>query len=161
MAVRLSALRSGRRLPSGRFLVLNSVRSWVDPRAILWLEGLGQLKKSNDLIGNRTSDLPACSIVPQLRYGVSRKNRCLPISQAMSLVRYPWSKLRLHCKIQYLQGTDERYTVPLLVKTFLTFVELKDSVSFHKSPSTDITLKQLNPVHILLPYLSLLFGLSD
>jgi hypothetical protein len=29
------------------------------------LEGLGQLKKSNDLIGDRTLDLPACSIVPQ------------------------------------------------------------------------------------------------
>jgi hypothetical protein len=29
------------------------------------LEGLGQLKISNDLIGNRTRDLPACSIVPQ------------------------------------------------------------------------------------------------
>jgi hypothetical protein len=29
------------------------------------LEGLGQLKKSSDLIGNRTDDLPACSIVPQ------------------------------------------------------------------------------------------------
>jgi hypothetical protein len=29
------------------------------------LERLGQLKKSNDLIGNRTRDLPACSIVPQ------------------------------------------------------------------------------------------------
>jgi hypothetical protein len=29
------------------------------------LEGLGQLKKSNDLIGYRTRDLPACSIVPQ------------------------------------------------------------------------------------------------
>jgi hypothetical protein len=29
------------------------------------LKGLGQLKKSNDLIGNRTRDLPACSIVPQ------------------------------------------------------------------------------------------------
>jgi hypothetical protein len=28
------------------------------------LEGLGQLKKFH-LIGNRTSDLPACSIVPQ------------------------------------------------------------------------------------------------
>jgi hypothetical protein len=27
------------------------------------LEGLGQLKESNDLIGNRTRDLPACSIV--------------------------------------------------------------------------------------------------
>jgi hypothetical protein len=29
------------------------------------LEGLGKLKKSNDLIGNRTGDLPACSIVLQ------------------------------------------------------------------------------------------------
>jgi hypothetical protein len=29
------------------------------------LVGLGQLKKSNDLIGNRTSDLPACSILPR------------------------------------------------------------------------------------------------
>jgi hypothetical protein len=29
------------------------------------LEGLGQLKKSNDLIGIRTRDLPDCSIAPQ------------------------------------------------------------------------------------------------
>jgi hypothetical protein len=29
------------------------------------LEGLGHLKKSNDLIGTRTRDLPVCSIVPQ------------------------------------------------------------------------------------------------
>jgi hypothetical protein len=29
------------------------------------LEGLSQLKKSNNLIGIRTRDLPACSIVPQ------------------------------------------------------------------------------------------------
>jgi hypothetical protein len=35
------------------------------------LEVLDQLKKSNDLIGNRTRDLPACSKVPQLtRYRV-------------------------------------------------------------------------------------------
>jgi hypothetical protein len=29
------------------------------------LEGLGKLKKSYDVIGNQTRDLPACSIVPQ------------------------------------------------------------------------------------------------
>jgi hypothetical protein len=29
------------------------------------LEGLRQLKKVNDFIGNRTRDLPACSTVPQ------------------------------------------------------------------------------------------------
>jgi hypothetical protein len=44
MAVRLPALRDGRPLPPGRFLILISVRGWVDHRTILWLEGLGQLK---------------------------------------------------------------------------------------------------------------------
>jgi hypothetical protein len=29
----------------------------------VWLEGLGKLKKSNDFIGTRTGDLPACSII--------------------------------------------------------------------------------------------------
>jgi hypothetical protein len=33
--------------------------------AIERLEGIGKLKKSDALIGNRTPDLPACSIVPQ------------------------------------------------------------------------------------------------
>jgi hypothetical protein len=33
--------------------------------AIVQLEGLGTQKKFNDLMGNRTRDLPACSIVSQ------------------------------------------------------------------------------------------------
>jgi hypothetical protein len=44
MAVRLSALRAGRPLTPGRFLVLISLKGWVDPWAIVRLEGLGELK---------------------------------------------------------------------------------------------------------------------
>jgi hypothetical protein len=44
MAVRMSALRAGRRLTPGRFLVLISVRGWVDTRVIVRLQRLGQLK---------------------------------------------------------------------------------------------------------------------
>jgi hypothetical protein len=52
MAVRLSALRSGRHLPPpGRFLVLVSVGGWVDPRAIVWLGWLGNLKKETNSSG--------------------------------------------------------------------------------------------------------------
>jgi hypothetical protein len=44
MAARLSALRAGRFLPPGRFLVLVFVKGQVDPTAIVRLEGLGKLK---------------------------------------------------------------------------------------------------------------------
>jgi hypothetical protein len=51
MVLKLSALCASRPLPPGRFLVLISVRGWADPRAIVWLEGLGQLKNPVTSLG--------------------------------------------------------------------------------------------------------------
>jgi hypothetical protein len=65
MAVRFSDLRACRPLPPGRFLVLISVRGRIDPQGHSAAGRIRSIEKFNDLIGNRTCNFPACSIVPQ------------------------------------------------------------------------------------------------
>jgi hypothetical protein len=55
----ISLIRGPRSTVQKYFLILISVRGWVNPSAIVRLEGLCKLKKSNDLIAAPTCNLPA------------------------------------------------------------------------------------------------------
>jgi hypothetical protein len=64
MAVRLSALRTGRALLSRNIFGTLFCERVSKPQGLVRLEGLGELeKKSIDLIGSRTCDLPASIVV--------------------------------------------------------------------------------------------------
>jgi hypothetical protein len=60
MSVRLSALRIGRPLPPESCLVFISVRGWVDPRAVMRLEGLDQLNNPMTSLGFHCRLVPQC-----------------------------------------------------------------------------------------------------
>jgi hypothetical protein len=60
--VRLSALSTGQERSSGTHFF----KKLSKPQDLARPEGLGKLKKVIHLIGSRTRDLPACSIVSQL-----------------------------------------------------------------------------------------------
>jgi hypothetical protein len=51
--------------PKEIFLVLISVRAWVDPSGHSAARRIMSMKNSNNTIGNWTRGLPACSAVPQ------------------------------------------------------------------------------------------------
>jgi hypothetical protein len=66
MAVRLSALRAGSPLPPRKIPGTHFCQRLSRPQGHNSAAGrIRSIEKSNDLIGNRTGDLSACSVVPQ------------------------------------------------------------------------------------------------
>jgi hypothetical protein len=75
MAISLSALHAGLRLPPERFLVLTAVRGRVDPRVTVRLEGLGQLKNRITTSGIEPATFPlVAQCLNQIRYRVPSAN---------------------------------------------------------------------------------------
>jgi hypothetical protein len=89
MAVRLSALRAGRPLPLRKIPVLISVRGWFDPRAIVRLEGLGQLKIPITLSGMKpaTFRLVICEYV---KYNMLYNGDGLRFTIFLRVIRWGW-----------------------------------------------------------------------
>jgi hypothetical protein len=65
MAVKLSALRAGRPFTSQEIPGTHFRQKMSGPQGHSAAGRIRSIEKSNDLIGIRTRDLPACSIVPQ------------------------------------------------------------------------------------------------
>jgi hypothetical protein len=65
MAVRLSALRAGRSLPPRKIPGTQFCQRLSRPQGHSAAGRIRSIEKSNDLIGIRSRNFPACSIVPQ------------------------------------------------------------------------------------------------
>jgi hypothetical protein len=101
MAVTLSALHAGFPLPLGSFLVLTSVGGWVDHRATVRLEGLGQLKHPMTWLGIKpvTFQLVA-QCLTQLQYCM------LPCHSSMIPFKHFSSGLEVYPLCQFVKSVE-------------------------------------------------------
>jgi hypothetical protein len=139
MAVRLSASRAGRPVPAGRFREIISVRGWVAPRAIVRLEGLGQLKNPMTSSGIEPATFRLVAQCNQLRYRVllplpvcikyitdishylEHNSRCRSLLSPLLLRQLPFiiSVLSLMCSKTFYWTETRPRSIQLLVENVL------------------------------------------
>jgi hypothetical protein len=140
MEVRWSALRACRPLPPGRFLVLISVRDWVEPTAIVRLEGLGQLKNPMASSGIE----PARKICTEYKTTASVFYTTLFFETLFASINI----YRATNKIRSETRVDFHVECPLRVSCFNTnYISQKISVdlpniTFHENPSRSWVIKR-------------------
>jgi hypothetical protein len=96
-------------LPSGRFLVLISVRGWIEPRAILRLEWLGQFKNPITMEIEPATFRLVAQYLNQVRYRVS------PLTKLSMFFLESWTHFHFRSSEKWYVHLNMLYKVFLLL----------------------------------------------